>query len=120
MTSPKKKRCPICKNSVVLIYFDEHMDHHRNPYKLIYCKYCGAEHDGLYGSGVFCSPKCARGFSSQEKRQEINKKVSQKLKGRTIGISRKGRKINRPSKFQTKIKRYELNKSISLAPPQSV
>jgi len=40
------------------------------------CKNCKNPHDGGYGSGVFCSCKCARGYSTKEKRQEINKKVS--------------------------------------------
>ena len=43
------------------------------------CEYCKKEHDGSYGSGRFCSGKCARGFSTKEKRQEINEKVSKKL-----------------------------------------
>lgn len=46
------------------------------------CEYCGKEHNGAYGSGRFCLEKCARGFSSREKREEINRKVSVKLKGR--------------------------------------
>lgn len=28
------------------------------------CEYCGQEHDGSYGSGRFCSSKCARFFSN--------------------------------------------------------
>jgi hypothetical protein len=44
------------------------------------CEYCSKEHDGTYGSGRFCSEKCARGFSSRNKREEINRKVSLKLK----------------------------------------
>lgn len=44
------------------------------------CENCGHEHDGSYGSGRFCSSKCARGFSTKKKRKEINQKVSQKLK----------------------------------------
>lgn len=49
------------------------------------CEHCGYSHDGSYGSGRFCSPSCARSFSTSEKRDEINKKVSQSLKGyRTI------------------------------------
>lgn len=46
------------------------------------CKNCKNEHDGSYGSGRFCSSKCARGFSTKEKRNEINEKVSEKLIGR--------------------------------------
>ena len=44
------------------------------------CENCNIEHDGSYGSGRFCSCKCARCFSSKAKRQEINRKVSLKLK----------------------------------------
>lgn len=32
---------------------------------LLLCEYCGNEHDGTYGSGRFCSPKCARKYSNQ-------------------------------------------------------
>lgn len=28
------------------------------------CEYCGKEHQGVYGSGRFCSQKCARGSST--------------------------------------------------------
>lgn len=38
-------------------------------------------HDGAYGSGRFCSTKCARGFATKAKRKEINEKVSKKLRG---------------------------------------
>lgn len=40
------------------------------------CENCTNEHDGTYGSGRFCSPVCARGFSTKSKRKEINEKVS--------------------------------------------
>jgi hypothetical protein len=45
------------------------------------CENCEQPHDGTYGSGRFCSSKCARGFSTKAKRKEINEKVSQKLSG---------------------------------------
>lgn len=45
------------------------------------CENCQRDHDGLYGSGRFCSCKCARGFSTKEKRQEINEKVANSLRG---------------------------------------
>ena len=44
------------------------------------CELCGEGHYGNYGSGRFCSRTCARKFSTKEKRSEINKKVSEKLK----------------------------------------
>jgi very-short-patch-repair endonuclease len=44
------------------------------------CENCGIEHEGTYGSGRFCSKKCARGFSTKAKRKEINQKVSEKRK----------------------------------------
>lgn len=46
------------------------------------CENCETEHNGSYGSGRFCTKTCARGFSTKTKRQEINKKVSETLKGR--------------------------------------
>lgn len=51
------------------------------------CKNCKTEHNGNYGSGRFCSQKCAKGFSTKEKRKEINKKISLALGG--TGISKK-------------------------------
>lgn len=47
------------------------------------CENCGSEHIGNYGSGRFCSKKCARGFSTKSKRREINEKVSKLLTGDT-------------------------------------
>jgi len=46
------------------------------------CENCGVEHTGEYGSGRFCSSKCARGFSTKSKRKAINEKVGQKLSSR--------------------------------------
>jgi very-short-patch-repair endonuclease len=45
------------------------------------CENCNKTHTGKYGSGRFCSEKCSRGFSTKNKREEINIKVSKKLKG---------------------------------------
>jgi 5-methylcytosine-specific restriction endonuclease McrA len=45
------------------------------------CEYCKEEHDGEYGSGRFCNSKCARGFSTKAKRKDINKNLSEKMKG---------------------------------------
>ena len=47
----------------------------------IYCENCNRIHEGIYGSGRFCTNKCARSFSTKNKRKEINEKVSNKLKG---------------------------------------
>ena len=43
------------------------------------CEKCLKIHDGSSGSGRFCSSKCARSFSTKNKRAEINKKVSEAL-----------------------------------------
>jgi hypothetical protein len=51
------------------------------------CENCKTDHTGEYGSGRFCSSKCARGFSTKNKRDDINKRVSFKLKG-TVPIFR--------------------------------
>lgn len=49
------------------------------------CEACSSNHDGSYGSGRFCSSQCSRSFSTRGKRDEINKKVSSKLKGKRVG-----------------------------------
>ena len=46
------------------------------------CENCDIDHIKVYGSGRFCSLKCARSFSTKNKRQEINEKVSRQLKGK--------------------------------------
>jgi len=52
------------------------------------CENCGIEHEGEYGSGRFCSTKCARCFSTKKNRKEINEKVSNTFKER--GITKEG------------------------------
>jgi hypothetical protein len=39
------------------------------------CEYCNIVIEKNYGSGRFCSEKCARGFSTKSKRKEINEKT---------------------------------------------
>lgn len=50
--------------------------------KTYVCERCGSEHDGMFGSGKFCSQRCA---NSHTKTEESKLKTSQKLKGRTTG-----------------------------------
>lgn len=50
------------------------------------CENCGTECEIKYGSGRFCSSKCARGYSTKAQRCEINKKVSKKLQGKPTWI----------------------------------
>lgn len=46
------------------------------------CERCGDSHDGDYGSGRFCSSKCARSFSTKHKRKDINRRVSETLRNK--------------------------------------
>lgn len=52
------------------------------------CESCQKEHIGTYGSGRFCCTKCARGYATSKCRDEINKKVSAKLRGTGQGIEK--------------------------------
>lgn len=53
------------------------------------CENCSKVHDGSYGSGRFCSAKCARGFSSKINRTETNRKIGNALSGKKqININR--------------------------------
>lgn len=40
------------------------------------CENCREKHEGKYGSGRFCSSKCARSFSAKVNREETNNKIS--------------------------------------------
>ena len=37
------------------------------------CKNCGKEHDGSYGSGKFCSLKCARSYATKNDIKKIER-----------------------------------------------
>lgn len=57
-------------------------DYQTNMMKI--CEYCGKEHDGFYGSGRFCSCTCAKGFSTKDKRVEINEKIRKTVSLKSI------------------------------------
>lgn len=52
------------------------------------CENCNKAYDNVYSSGRFCSCKCARSFSTKNNRKEINKKISNSLKGKKITVQR--------------------------------
>ena len=48
---------------------------------MVRCESCKKEHDGIFGSGRFCSKSCANSFSTKGKREIINDKVAAKSGG---------------------------------------
>ena len=50
--------------------------------KCLNCNENDATKYSKYTNGKFCSSKCARSYSTKEKRKEINERVSEKLTGR--------------------------------------
>lgn len=67
------------------------------------CENCSENHSGSYGSGRFCSEQCARGYSTKDNREEINRKVSISLGGE--GKKRKTICINCGKQFSKKNKK---------------
>lgn len=67
------------------------------------CENCEKEHKGDYGSGRFCSQKCARGFATKKDREDINRKVSKTLKKGFKDGSHKGSTGRKHSK-ETRLK----------------
>ena len=53
------------------------------------CENCNSSHDGSYGAGRFCSPKCARSFATSKKRNDINKKISKIISSKKRFITKK-------------------------------
>jgi hypothetical protein len=80
------------------------------------CENCGTEHDGTYGSGRFCSKKCASCFSTKEKRKDINEKVSKSLKGNKncLGIKQSKEHIQKRLDSLTPEKRKAIGEKVSL------
>lgn len=69
------------------------------------CENCGCQHIGNFGSGRFCSMKCSRSFSTKDKRDIINEKVSKKL--------RKERKVLTCESCKNKFQHRYLKKTCS-------
>lgn len=67
------------------------------------CQKCNITHDGEYGSGRFCSSKCARSFATKHKRNEINDKVSLKMSKRKLSENHK-KNIEQATNFNRKEK----------------
>lgn len=53
------------------------------------CENCNIEYSIKYGSGRFCSQKCARSYSTKQNRDLINSKVSKALLDKQIAIKHK-------------------------------
>lgn len=67
------------------------------------CEYCGKEHDGSYGSGRFCSSKCARKYSNSKMTDESRKRRDAGLrKGGVIAAERKKKKGKKKRKNNIK------------------
>jgi hypothetical protein len=62
----------------------------------LFCEMCNNKHSGSYGSGRFCSQSCANKFASNLKREEVNKKVSERMRNKiddgSLGRFQKGNK----------------------------
>ena len=71
------------------------------------CEKCGKVMTEYYGSGRFCSSKCAKSFSTSKNREEINKKVGAKLKGRPQRLSEKRLLSQENRKRNNKVKRSQ-------------
>ena len=77
------------------------------------CENCEKEHDGIYGTGRFCSMKCARGFSTKSKRKEINNLLHERsgVKYETLTCEN----LNCENQFRRKVESFRKFCSISCA-----
>lgn len=53
------------------------------------CENCGNSHNGIYGSGRFCSKKCSHSFSTKNNREKINKKIGETIQKKYPKIKKK-------------------------------
>lgn len=79
-----KISCDECEAIINEFNLERHKKKHEKERQLrevkIKCELCGVERVPDYNSKRFCSKKCSRSFSTSLNRQEINKKVSKKLR----------------------------------------
>ena len=99
----EKIKCRICDKEISKANYNKHLKTHEIKKHHYFCENCGKEVYEKYGSGRFCSSKCARGFSTKNKREQINKKVSEKIKqkisnGEKIGFCTSGRLVKLENK----------------------
>lgn len=75
------------------------------------CEFCGKEHNGSYGSGRFCSSKCARAFSTAKDNKGTKKAVCVEC-GKTFDIDKRASSINYLCKeCRIKKRKEELSKN---------
>jgi hypothetical protein len=63
------------------------------------CEKCKVNTESNYGSGRFCSSKCARSYATQNKRKSINERVSKTLTGRKMPLTDE-QLLTKTSKFK--------------------
>jgi hypothetical protein len=81
------------------------------------CEYCEKEHNGEYGSGRFCDYVCARGFSTKDKRSEINEKVSRTLSGYDGELTKQQRiQLKIADKHASYVRETEVKSLLELSP----
>lgn len=82
-------KCNKCGKEIKKYNLKRHQEYHdkktiietERKNKKYNCEVCNNVHNGNFGSGRFCSKKCASIFSSNNNRKETNEKISKKLKG---------------------------------------
>jgi len=84
----KRISCQYCSKTVTTSNINKHEPFcYLNPSNIrtsSICENCGNMYDGKYASGRFCSSSCSHSFPTKKNRDEINRKVSIKLKERVI------------------------------------
>jgi hypothetical protein len=79
-----KTKCEICKKEIKNGVLKKHILKHQKEKEILNtlfkCEYCNKEFCGkINNANRFCCNKCARAFSTKEKRSLINEKVKKKL-----------------------------------------
>ena len=102
----KLKFCNICGNYITTGNYKKHIEFCRENYKPYYCEKCGKLVTKKFGSGKFCSRKCA---NSRIQTDEQNKRRSIKLKYNPHGFASFRYKIKRKQESINKICKYREN-----------
>ena len=90
----KIKECTYCHKNISILAFNKHFNKCINDHRSYYCEKCGKLVIKKFGTGRFCSQKCAHSrILSEDVKRKIAQKARNNLSGWNSLESRKRRKL---------------------------
>lgn len=102
--SRKTKECLYCHKNISILSFNKHFNKCKNDHKLYYCEKCGKLVTEKFGSGKFCSRKCA---NSHKMSEDTKLKISNSVKKNPHGWA--SQNYERKREYKKRLQEYNKN-----------